>query len=278
MARNQGYFDAYWEDKDGTQLVKPDGTFVGAVTAKTNLDGATVLEAGRVTITPSSHIAKSGVLMVIPSSASVGNNGSVTGLTAFPVALGGCFAYFPAGALYAGSVAGFYYTDVTSTTTATVYAYRWTGGIPAFPTTPTPIVATGPGAYTQTTGVDITAASFTVPGGYLGINGSLFLYPNFGANTTANAKSWSAKYANNVLIGRSNTTTSMDNTPVVLRAAGRADRQIATAYAGLTANAGALFGRFSVDSTVAQEYIITMKLATATDFMFLQGYEAVLSF
>lgn len=43
MARNQGYFDAYWADKDGTQLVKPDGTFVGAVTAITNPDGSTSL-------------------------------------------------------------------------------------------------------------------------------------------------------------------------------------------------------------------------------------------
>lgn len=43
MARNQGYFDAYWADKDGTQLVKPDGTFVGAVTATTNPDGSVSL-------------------------------------------------------------------------------------------------------------------------------------------------------------------------------------------------------------------------------------------
>lgn len=39
--RIQGYFDAYWADKDGTQLVKPDGTFVGVVTTKTNPDGST---------------------------------------------------------------------------------------------------------------------------------------------------------------------------------------------------------------------------------------------
>lgn len=41
--RNQGYYDAYWANAEGTKLVKPDGTFVGAVTTKTNPDGSTSL-------------------------------------------------------------------------------------------------------------------------------------------------------------------------------------------------------------------------------------------
>lgn len=244
-------------------------------------NGNTVLVGGDVSLPVNQlprSIAKSGVLMCLQSSGIVGDNGAVTGLTAFPVALGKCFLYFPANALYAGSVAGFYYSNVTGTTVATVYNNRWTGGQPVFPATPTPIVAVGPGAYTQTTGVDITAASFTVAGGALGAHGSLTLLPNFGANNTAGAKSWAAKFANNVLIGRSNTTATMDNTPVMMRNAGAVDSQIATSYTGFSPNAGALFQRFNVDTTVDQELIITLKLAVATDFIFLQGYDANLSF
>lgn len=255
----------------------------GQMPAKLSTDsnGNTVLVGADVDIPINQlprTISKSGVLMCLQSSGTVGNNGAVTGLTAFPVALGECFLYFPANALYAGSVAGFYYSNVTGTTAATVYNDRWTGGQPAFPATPTPIVATGPGAYTQTTGVDITAASFTVAGGALGAHGSLTLLPNFGANNTAGTKSWTAKFANNTLIGRSNTTATMDNTPVVMRNAGAADRQIATSYAGFSANSGALFQRLTADTTVDQEFIITIKIAVATDFIFLQGYDATLAF
>lgn len=255
----------------------------GVARIKRNADGSQSLVGpdGPIMTTRNGGVASlynRGILMLLPSSGSVGNNGAVTGLTAFPVALGPCFAYFPANALYSGSVAGFYYANVTSTTTATVYDDRWTGGVPEYPAVPTPIVATGPGAYTQTTGVDITAASFTVPGGALGSNGSIFVYPNIGANNTANSKYWAVKYANNALIGRTNTTATMDNTPVAMRAAGAADKQTATSFAGFGANSGALFQRLSVDSTVDQEMILTLKLATATDFMFLQGLRAELSF
>lgn len=221
---------------------------------------------------------KSGVLMVLPSSGSVGNNGALSGLTAFPAALGDAFLYFPASALYAGSVAGFYYTILSSTTGGTVYNDRWQGGLPTYPSNPTPIVATGPGAYTQATNVDITAASFVVPGGALGPNGSLFVYPNIGANNTGGTKAWTVKYANNTLIGKSNTTATMDNTPVTMRNAGRIDRQVSTAFTGFNANSGANFITTSVDSSLDQEVIITLKILTATDYTFLRGFDAVLSF
>lgn len=221
---------------------------------------------------------KSGVLMCLQSSGTVGDNGALSGLTAFPVALGPCFLFFIANALYAGSVAGFYYANVTSTTTATVYNDRWTGGVPEYPATPTPIVATGPGAYTQTTGVDVTAASFIIPGGSLGPNGSLTLFPQFGANNTAGSKAWTAKLANKTLLGKANTTATMDNTPMIMRNAGAVDKQIATQYVGFSSSSGALFTRTTVDTTVDQEFIITLKLAVATDYFFLQGYDANLSF
>ena len=221
---------------------------------------------------------KSGVLMCLQSSGTVGNNGALSGLTAFPVALGPCFLFFIANSLYAGSLAGFYYANVTSTTAATVYNDMWTGGVPVYPATPTPIVATGPGVYTQATGVDVTAASFIIPGGSLGPNGSLTLFPQFGANNTAGSKAWTAKLANNTLVGKVNTTATMDNTPMILRNAGAVDKQIATNYVGFSSSAGAVFQRTTVDTTVDQEFIITLKLAVATDYFFLQGYDANLSF
>lgn len=232
---------------------------------------------GRV-IVGQQKIASSGIPMIIPSSGTFAANGALSGLTAFPAALGKCFMYFPAGAVYSGSVAGLYYAEMGATTTATVYNNRWLGGVPEFPKVPTPIVAAGPGAYTQDTNFDITLGSFVLPGGVLGPNGEMALYPNYGANNTAGTKAWSAKYANNTLIGKSNTTTTMDNTPVFMRNAGRLDAQVSTSYVGFSANGGALFLRAAVDSSIDQEVILTGKILTATDYIFLQGYSAFASF
>lgn len=230
-----------------------------------------------VTLRYSKILASSGVLVGIPSSGSVGANGALSGLTAFPVALGPCFLYFPAGAVYAGSVAGFYYTNLTSTTSGTVYDNRWIGGVPVFPATPTPIVAAGPGAYVQTINADIIAANAVIPGGTLGVNGELMVRPMIGANSTANNKAWAVKYAGLSIIGRTNTTQTMDNTPVIMKNAGAVNQQVSTSYAGLSANSGALFTRLSVDSSLDQELVITLKITVGTDYIFLQGY-TVLSF
>lgn len=96
---------------------------------------------------------------------SVGNNGALT----LPpgVALDRIYPrsymYFPSGALFSGSAAGWYWTVMSSTTAGVVYNNVYNGGYPEIPTT-AGFTTTGPGAFTQTAGVDLTCLSFTLPG------------------------------------------------------------------------------------------------------------------
>lgn len=112
----------------------------------------------------------------IPSSGSVGINGALTVNTAFlKVYSDGVWLYFPAGAVYAGSLAGMYWCVMSSTTVGTVYAHRGAGWLIGTTGVATPIVSASIGAYVTPT-TAITVSSVTLPGGALGLNGSLFVY------------------------------------------------------------------------------------------------------
>ena len=71
------------------------------------------------------------------------------------------YQYFPAGAVYAGSLAGMYYVEMINSTSGTVYDDICTTGIPTPPANPTPIVSASIGAFTQSTAA-INLASFTL--------------------------------------------------------------------------------------------------------------------
>lgn len=137
-------------------------------------------------------LAQSAIQMILPSSGTMGANGSLTGLTALPYSAfpQPCFMYFPAGKVFSGSPAGMYYASLTSATAATVYNNMYTSGRPqdAIPVVPTPVVDAGPGAYTQTTGAGIVLVAVTVPGGLMGPNGRLYVTSDCLANNTAGVK------------------------------------------------------------------------------------------
>ena len=59
-------------------------------------------------------------------------------------------------------------TATFGTVKATLYNNTYASGLPQVPSSPTSFVTTGPGAYTQTTGGNITLFSMTVPGYQLG--------------------------------------------------------------------------------------------------------------
>lgn len=122
-------------------------------------------------------LAQSAIPMILPSSGTMGANGSLTGLTALPYSVfpQPCFMYFPAGKVFSGSPAGMYYASITTATTAQVYNNMYTSGRPqdAIPAVPTPVVDAGPGAYTQTQSTDIQLVGITLPGGMLGASGGV---------------------------------------------------------------------------------------------------------
>ena len=122
----------------------------------------------------SAVLSQSALPLIYPPSGSVANNGALTLGTAmsgnwYPKS----FMYFPAGAIVAGSLAGWYYTTMSSTTSGVVYNNTYTSGSPKVPNAPVAFITTGPGAYTQTTSTDIPALQYAVQAGLVGPYGGL---------------------------------------------------------------------------------------------------------
>jgi hypothetical protein len=130
---------------------------------------------------------RAGIPVGLAPSGTMANNGAVTLGTALPSAYASCYLHFPASAIVAGSAAGLYYTIMSSTTVGTVYNNTYTSGIPTIPTSPTAFATTGPGAFTAST-ARTTLISVTLPGGLMGLNGSLDAESLWTATNNANAK------------------------------------------------------------------------------------------
>ena len=194
----------------------------------------------------------------IAPTGSVAANGALTLGTALPTTYsGGICLYFPAGAVYAGSVAGNYWCVMSSTTLGTVYDVKLGAGWPyVVPVASrTPIVDAGPGAYTGAT-TEITLATVTVPGGLMGANGSLRIDHSDRNNNSAGTKlaRWvftGTNYAYNV----SKTTQVSERLITFIRNRGSQNIQIFSNYAG--------YGTFSSDPYTAAAVDTSVDVALA---------------
>jgi hypothetical protein len=214
-------------------------------------------------------IAQSGIPMILPSSGSIGNNGDLSGIAPLPATYsGGCYMYFPANAIAAGVAAGLYYVVMSSTTAGTIYNNTYTSGTPAPPASPTAFSTTGPGAYTQTTGADITLLSNTLIGGVLGNNGELRIKMLLGNINNANAKG-----VKNIFGGQTISNVAGANSFGSIQE--RAIKNIGAQNSQITAQlttAGGNFGatavvNFSVDASADVTVSQVAQLSTATDWI-----------
>lgn len=231
-------------------------------------------------------LAQSAIPMMLQSSGTMGANGALTGLTALPYSVfpQPCFMYFPAGKVFSGSPAGMYYASILTTTTAQVYNNMYPSGRPqdAIPAVPTPVVDAGPGAYTQTTAADIVLVSVNLPGGVMGLSGSLRGHQWFNTINNANNKVgkvfvggsavgnqiaqsiMTTVVANNVMWGWQNRNSQSSN----IRA---------TATGGVSGALGASGGSTgaadytSVNTSVDQAITLVGNIATATDFLVFEA-------
>ena len=204
--------------------------------------------------------------IIIPSSGSMAANGAVTLTTALPNIYPDIYLYFPAGAVYAGSAAGFYYCVMSSTTAGTVYNNIYIPGTnePDIPVSPTPIVAAGPGAYTQSTS-EITAVSENIVGGSMGKKGIVKNELTSFNNNNTNNKTIKCKFGGTQIYSIVSTTTlrSLSKSAIVNRE--RVDRQaVSPLVDGYSATAPSIY---SIDTGVNQVLIITLQLAVATDYI-----------
>ena len=184
--------------------------------------------------------------------------------------LGGCYLYLPAGAGGLGS-AGWRWAEFTDDTNGEVFQETYVpgSGLPTWLSSPTPQPSLGAGRITQTTS-DVTAASFTNPGGAMGNNGILrLLWKQVGTNS-ASAKRPSFKMGGSYMAYMNFLTSSLDtDKEVVVQNAGRQDRQIATRKNdGIgVGNISYLNDNSAIDTSVDQTITVTLGLTANTDSM-----------
>ena len=118
------------------------------------------------------QLLRSPIPFILSASGSMGNNGVVTLGVALDRVYPRCYMYFPANAIFSGSSAGWYWTVMSSTTVGVVYNNAYVSGYPTIPTI-AGFTTTGPGAYTQTAGVDLAGLTVTMPANCLDRWGSM---------------------------------------------------------------------------------------------------------
>lgn len=201
----------------------------------------------------------------------VGANGALTLGTALTKTYsGGVFLRFPAGALFSGSLAASYWCVMSSTTVGTAFN-NVLGDIPTVPASTTAIVNAGPGAYTGVTG-DVTVASFTMPGGTLGPNGSAVITHENSYNATAGAKLFKWLIGASVLLTLTRTTTgNHDYVTGRFRNLGGAARN---SFVVLSESTAATVGAptfTTLDTAAAQVVSFVVNTAVATDVAIVES-------
>ena len=212
----------------------------------------------------------------IAPTGTMGANGALTAGTAFNVTYTGIWLYFPAGAVSAGSAAGFYWTVMTNTTAGTVYTNTYTpGGSFAVPASPTAVSDAGPGGYAGVT-AETVSFSVTVPGGMLGVNGGLQAYLLSSNNNSGTTKVIGATFGGTALTGASPTTTLSNGLMGNGRNRGVANSQVWNPSMNLAIGASAsAITPTSIDTASPATYSVTLRHATATDIVVLEQFHLI---
>lgn len=223
-------------------------------------------------------LAQGAIPMYLQSSGSVAANGALTGLTPIPYSgvAQPAYMYFPAGAVYSASLAGLYYVIISGTTTATIYNNTYTSGNPVVISSPTPIVAAGPGAYVQTT-AEITLMTNVLGGGSMGVNGALRIGEKLTYSGSTNAKTFTNKLSGQSFNMETVTTagTVGGSKQIILSNRGIQNSQIALTVNGFQASWAFTSSNPSyiqADTSINQSLSWTAQLAAATDFVCLEAY------
>lgn len=214
----------------------------------------------------------SGIPFIVPSSGTVSNTaGNIAVTTGLDYVAGPSYTFFPAGALYASSPSGWYYTNWTAATLAVVYADMYISGIPQIPANPTPLTTVA-GSYTQTTGVDIFGPSYAIPGGFLGDNG--FIEWNRVVNNigSGNNKIYNMYFGGVLFQGSNQTTNPKAAGQGTLKNRGRQNSQIGVSAAyGDSGNASSL-PKLTINTANAQVVAFAINIATATDYAIIESH------
>lgn len=208
-------------------------------------------------------LAQNGIF-IVPSSGSSNATGLISGLTALPSLYGSnpAWVWLPAGVVV-GDLTGNWYQGV-------VQAGQTSIQLVGYP-------ATANAAYTQTTGAYIALPSVAVPGGAMGPNGILnYGYLANASNDTANAKTLVTT------LGGTSISTTVITTSFNVQSKGQlknvgAQNCNATPNTGgaptWVASNGSNVAITSIDTSQAQSLVLQVKLAVATSFLVVVGWD-----
>jgi len=213
-----------------------------------------------------------GVPILIPSSGTMGANGALSAITAISDTYPDMYLYFPAGAVYVASAAGFYYAVMSSTTAGTVYNNVYTPGtnLPNIPASPTPITAAAPGAYTQVL-ASIIVISVQVDGGSMGKNGVVRMDLDVMHSNSAAQKILKTNFGGTQQIywGGATAVRILTRHAVINR--GRVDKQAYSLYIDGTSSSYLPLVN-SIDTSNNQVFTIALQLTAATDYVGVNYY------
>ena len=251
--------------------------------------------AGRWVSTSPLSLFSSGIPFILPSSGTMSTNGAVTLNTALATTYPGTFTYFPAGAVYALSPAGWYYTVYSSATQGTVYGNMYPGpynvtGDPdeSVPISAggkygvaIPIVAAGPGAYVTPTSSAIQAVNYTtLMAGLIADFGAIdfTIIGNRPANANAHAL---LVVIGSTTIGQEN--GSGINALYMQRRIANLGGYKAQVFPPLTlqgpGTSSSVPSAYSaIDFTVAQNIAVTLNIGNVADYYVLDAFQAVAIF
>jgi len=186
----------------------------------------------------------------------------------FDNAFANCYLYLPAGALFAGSLAGQYLGQMSSTTLIQFYNNTYTSGSPSVPPTLVPFVCTGPGAFTQTTAALLSMFTSPVPANAMGPRGSVKITALYQNNNSAGAKTFTTKFGGTQTLSTSATANQSTSTVREIYNSGASNVQT-TAANGLTGTgvAAGATQHLAKDTALAQDIAGQVQLATATDWV-----------
>lgn len=222
-------------------------------------------------------IAQTAVAAGIANTGTMGANGALTLGTALASATAytaGIYLYFPAGAVFTSSAAGFYFTKMSSTTAGVVYSNTLSLSVASIPTALVPVVDAGPGAYTGATTAQ-TAAQLTVPANVMGPNGFLQFEAYYSYNNSAGIKNPGGSWGGiTLLTGNLSTTASLYLLRTINNRGVTNLQMMGSGNVGLTVGGGSTLSPtlFTVDTTQSSTFALTLTIATATDFIILDYF------
>lgn len=220
-------------------------------------------------------IADGATPICLAPTGTVAANGALTLGFALPtIYSGGIWQYFPAGAVFAGSAAGFYWTVMSSATVGTIYNDTRDPSIvnlfDAIGNT-TAIVAAGPGAYTGTAAQTVVG-SIQILANILGLDGAIEGELTWSFTSSASSKTGTTYFgAGSTINNFSATTTTGINTKILTRNRGVSNRQINNGTLGVQTAATGALTYSSEDTTVNNNILIAPQKTAANDCMILES-------